>query len=75
VCKGINRFFRAAAMAGRLHLSDIGDHGPWDSSRIVYADEQELDLILQRMMVVRKVQTVDLRRVYGSRFGGIIRDR
>lgn len=52
------RFFSATAMAGRLHLLDISDFGPWDSSRIVFHDEQEVDLILTRMMI-RKVQTIE----------------
>lgn len=52
------RFFSATAMTGRLHLLDISDFGPWDSSRIVFHDEQEVDLILTRL-IIRKVLTIE----------------
>ncbi len=55
----MNRFFQATALAGRLHLSDIPDHGLWEPSRIVYADGRELDPILTDRMMIRKVQTVE----------------
>lgn len=43
-------------MAGRLHLGDIGDHGPWYPARIAYIAERDLDAILPRMVAV-KVKT------------------
>lgn len=51
-------FLAVTAMAGRLHLRDIGDYGPWDPTRIAYSDEQYVDLILGRIQA-RKVQTVE----------------
>ncbi len=54
-----SRFFRATALAVRLHLGDLPDHGPWDSSRIVYTDEREVDLMLPRMMMMQKVRTLE----------------
>lgn len=45
-------------MAGYLHLLDIGDYGSWDSSRIVFNDEQDVDFILPRM-IIRKVLTIE----------------
>ena len=46
-------------MAGRLHLSDLPDFDPWELSRITYTDEGEVDLILPRMVLIRKVRTVE----------------
>ena len=34
------KFFRASSMAGRLHLSDIGDYGFWDADCIRYGTEE-----------------------------------
>lgn len=52
------RFFSATAMAGCLHLLDISDFGPWNSSRIVFQDEQVVDVILIRL-IIRKVLTIE----------------
>jgi hypothetical protein len=53
-----DRFFAASVMAGRLHLRDIGDYGPWDATRIGYSDERDVHLILGRIQAW-KVQTVE----------------
>lgn len=52
-----DRFFSATAMAGRLHVNDIGEYASWDPARIAYIVEHDLDAILPRM-VVAKVRTV-----------------
>ncbi len=41
-----NRFFPATVMGGRLHVST--GEGPWDSSRLDWWREDELDLILSK---------------------------
>lgn len=52
-----DKFFSATAIAGRLHMLDIGDHSPWDPARIAYTREREIDMSLPRMGAV-KVRTV-----------------
>lgn len=36
-----DRFFRAVAIAGRLHLRDVGDWESWDSTALTYQSEDE----------------------------------
>jgi hypothetical protein len=38
-----DRFFLAAILGGRLHVRDIPDRGPWDSSRIGNFTESYID--------------------------------
>lgn len=52
------RFFHASAMAGRLHLLDIGDFGLWQPERIAYWDEATVDSLAERMFY-RKARTVE----------------
>lgn len=51
-------FFHATAMAGRLHILDVGDFGSWQPDRIAYWDEETLDSIADRM-IFRKAMTVE----------------
>lgn len=54
------RFFHGTAMAGRLHLLDIGDYGLWQPERIRYEDEEFLDAISARMTFQRAKTVQDL---------------
>jgi len=41
------RFFRATALAGSLHLLDLHEWEPWDSSRIQYRSNDEVQWLLR----------------------------
>ena len=50
-----NRFFPATVMGGRLHV--FTGEGPWESSRLDWWREDELDLILAGGRYGEKVRT------------------
>jgi len=41
------RFFRAAALAGELHLIDLSDWDDWDSEKVQYRDEAEVSWLMR----------------------------
>src|ERR1700730_10383073 len=52
-----NRFFSATILGGRLHVRDIPDRGPSDSSHIEYLTESYIDPGLDGWAGDRKVGT------------------
>jgi hypothetical protein len=56
------RFFRATAAYGHLHLSDVATDGPWTPEQIVYYDMKDIDAIRSRTIrvsVVRSAEELD----------------
>lgn len=53
------RFFAAAVVAGRLHVRGIPAQGPWDSTKLEWAAEVEIDPCLVVEAGDRKVRTVE----------------
>jgi len=41
------RFFRAAALAGELHLIDFSDWDEWDSGKVQYRAEAEVSWLMR----------------------------
>ncbi len=41
------RFFRATALAGDLHLIDLDDWDPWEPRRLQYRDSMEVQWLLR----------------------------
>jgi len=54
-----DRFFSGTILAGRLHVRDIPDRGPWDSSRIEYFTESYIDPGLVGVAGDRKARTFE----------------
>ena len=53
-----DRFFHATAAAGRLHLSDIPDDGPWEPTRITYTrDRKASELAAVKVRSVPELDT------------------
>ena len=53
------RFFAAAVVAGRLHVRGVPDWGPWDSTKLEWAAELEIDPYLVVEAGDRKVRTLE----------------
>ncbi len=53
------RFFAAAVVAGRLHVRGIPERGPWDSTRLEWAAEMEIDPCLVLEEGDRKIRTLE----------------
>ena len=57
------RFFRATAVAGEMHLIDLPDWEPWEPSRIQYRDETEVEWLVRaggdKRRVIRTVAQLD----------------
>ncbi len=53
------RFFAAAVVAGRLHVRGIPEWGPWDSTKLEWAAELEIDPCLVVESGDRKVRTLE----------------
>jgi hypothetical protein len=49
------RFFRAAALAGELHLIDLSDWDDWDSGKVQYRDEAEVSWLMRTGAGERRV--------------------
>ena len=49
------RFFRAAALAGELHLIDLSDWDDWDSEKVQYRDEAEVSWLMRTGARERRV--------------------
>lgn len=54
-----DRFFAAAVAAGRLYVRGIPAQGPWDSTKLEWASEVEIDPCLVVEAGDRKVRTLD----------------
>ena len=54
-----DRFIAATVLGGRLHVRDIPDRGPWDSSRLQYFTESYIDPGLVGAAGDRKVRTTE----------------
>lgn len=52
-----DRYFPATALAGRLYVEYIGDHGPWDDKRLPFQDETVVDLLATPRAGHRKART------------------
>ena len=53
------RFFIAILMNNRLEIRGISEWGPWDTTRIEWATEPEVDAVLLPVTGDRKVRTPD----------------
>ena len=49
------RFFRATALAGELHLIDLSDWDDWDSGKVQYRDETEVSWLMRTGAGERRV--------------------
>jgi hypothetical protein len=49
------RYFKATALAGNLHLNDLGDWDLWQPSRLDYRDEAEVRWLLRASAVGRRI--------------------
>jgi hypothetical protein len=49
------RFFRAAALAGELHLIDLSDWDDWDLGKVQYRDEAEVSWLMRTGAGERRV--------------------
>jgi len=49
------RFFRATALAGELHLIDFHDWDDWESEKVQYRDETEVSWLLRTGAGERRV--------------------
>lgn len=54
-----DRFFSATVMGGRLHVSGITEWNPWDSSRLDWWQEDQLDPILVGGAYGVKIRTLE----------------
>jgi hypothetical protein len=57
------RFFRATALAGELHLIDFHDWDDWDLEKVQYRDEAEVSWLMRtgasERRVIRTVPELD----------------
>src|SRR5579864_5374140 len=57
------RFFRAAALAGELHLIDLSDWDDWELEKVQYRDDAEVSWLMRtgagERRVVRTVVELD----------------
>ena len=57
------RFFRAAALAGELHLIDFSDWDEWESGKVQYRDEAEVGWLIRtgagKRRIVRTAAELD----------------
>ncbi len=53
-----DRYFPATILGGHLHVRGIPDWGPWNPSRLEWADEEFVDLLLSKNIGDRKARTV-----------------
>jgi hypothetical protein len=51
------RFFPATILGGHLHVRGIPDWGPWNPSRLEWADEAFVDMLLSKDQADRKART------------------
>ena len=49
------RFFRATALAGELHLIDFHDWDDWESEKVQYRDEAEVSWLMRTGAGERRV--------------------
>ena len=49
------RFFRAAALAGELHLVDLSDWDDWDSKKVQYRDDAEVRWLMRTGASERRI--------------------
>ena len=49
------RFFRATALAGELHLIDLSDWDDWDSGKVQYRDETDVSWLMRTGAGERRV--------------------
>lgn len=49
------RFFRAAALAGELHLIDLSDWDDWELEKVQYRDEAEVSWLMRTGAGERRV--------------------
>ena len=49
------RFFRATAFTGELHLRDLDDWEDWNSEQVVYRDEAEVSWLMRTGAGERRV--------------------
>ena len=49
------RFFRAAALAGELHLIDLSDWDDWELENVQYRDEAEVSWLMRTGAGERRV--------------------
>lgn len=49
------RFFRAAALAGELHLIDLSDWDDWELEKVQYPDEAEVSWLMRTGAGERRV--------------------
>lgn len=49
------RFFRAAALAGELHLVDLSDWDDWDATKVQYRDEAEVRWLMRTGASERRI--------------------
>ncbi len=52
-----DRFFPATILGGRLHVRGIPDWGPWNPSRLEWADEAFVDMLLSKDQADGKART------------------
>ena len=52
-----DRFLPATILGGHLHVRGIPDWGPWNPSRLEWADEAFVDMLLSKNQADRKVRT------------------
>ncbi len=53
------RYFPATVMGGRLHVTGVPEWGPWDSARLDWWPEDQLDFILPGGRYGEKVRTLE----------------
>jgi hypothetical protein len=53
----MHRYFPATILGGRLHVRGIPDRGPWNPTKLEWADEAFVDILLSTRQADRKVQT------------------
>jgi len=52
-----DRYFPATILGGHLHVRGIPDWGPWNPSRLEWADEEFVDMLLSKDQADRKART------------------
>ena len=52
-----DRYFPATILGGYLHVRGIPDWGPWNPSRLEWADEEFVDMLLSKYTGDRKART------------------
>jgi hypothetical protein len=52
-----DRYFPATILGGHLHVRGIPDWGPWNPSRLEWADEAFVDMLLSKDQADRKART------------------